>query len=58
MDLEHTIFYLAAGTGAARGQAGSPEIVVGAVTALTHLGVAIDTAWQLAGRPVGLPNRN
>ena len=57
-DLEHTIFYLAAGPGAARGQADFPEIVDVAVTALTHLGITIDTAWQLDGRSVGLRNRN
>ena len=33
---------------------GSTYLVDVPVTALTHLGVRIDPAWQLDGRPVGL----
>ncbi len=52
---ERTIFYLASGPSAARGTIdGSPEIVDVAVTALVHLGIEIDPAWDLDGNAVGL----
>ena len=54
---ERTIFYLASGPAAAKGRpapAPAPAIVDVAVTALTHLGVSIDPAWQLDGQAVGL----
>jgi predicted AlkP superfamily pyrophosphatase or phosphodiesterase len=52
---ERTIFYLAAGPAAPSGPpAATPEVVDVAVTALTHLGIAIDPAWELDGKAVGL----
>jgi predicted AlkP superfamily pyrophosphatase or phosphodiesterase len=52
---ERTIFYLAAGSSAVRGIAISPPRIVDvAVTALVHLGVEIDPAWDLDGVVVGL----
>jgi predicted AlkP superfamily pyrophosphatase or phosphodiesterase len=52
---EHTIFFLASGPSV---QVDAPLADVGvvdvAVTALAHLGVAIDPAWGLDGRAVGL----
>lgn len=52
---ERTIFFLASGPSA---QIGRPEvdvfIVDVAVTALAHLGIEIDPAWQLDGRAVGI----
>jgi len=54
-DEERTIFYIASGPSAARGVPdGQVHVVDVAVTALTHLGIAIDPSWQLDGRPVGL----
>ena len=48
-------FLIASGAAAARGEiAGLTYLVDVPVTALTHLGVRIDPAWQLDGRPVGL----
>ena len=56
--LERTIFYLASGPSAIRGVPETPpEIVDVGVTALAHLGVIIDPAWDLDGRVVGLPVR-
>jgi len=52
---ERTIFYLAAGPAAlAAPPAEPPQIVDVAVTALAHLGLAIDPAWGLDGKVVGL----
>jgi predicted AlkP superfamily pyrophosphatase or phosphodiesterase len=52
---ERTIFYLASGPSVAQGTiTETPYIVDVAVTALAHLGLAIDPAWNLDGRPVGL----
>lgn len=52
---ERTIFYLASGPSAATGvPPTAPRIVDVAVTALTHLGVTIDPAWELDGVAVGL----
>jgi predicted AlkP superfamily pyrophosphatase or phosphodiesterase len=53
---EHrTIFLIVSGPSAARGTIEpAPAIVDVAATALTHLGVAIDPAWRLDGKPVGL----
>jgi hypothetical protein len=53
-DLESRIFLLASGPSVAQGTiAGGVGIVDVAVTALTHLGITIDSAWQLDGKPVG-----
>ncbi|MCI0436509.1 MAG: alkaline phosphatase family protein [Gemmatimonadetes bacterium] len=52
---ESTIFYIASGPATVRGTpARPPDIVDVAVTALAHAGLAIDPAWQLDGRIVGL----
>lgn len=52
---ESTIFYLASGPSTVHGSlAGTPEIVDVAVTALVHLGIALDPAWELDGEAVGL----
>jgi arylsulfatase A-like enzyme len=52
---EATIFFLASGAPAAKGTPTTPPAIVDvAVTALTHLGIAIDPAWQLDGHAVGL----
>ncbi|MBO6577231.1 MAG: alkaline phosphatase family protein [Rhodothermales bacterium] len=51
---ELTIFYLAAGAAANPEEKRVPTTVDVAVTALTHLGVAIDPAWKLDGRAIGL----
>lgn len=52
---ERTIFYLAAGPAAVPGPLAEPPAIVDvAVTALTHLGVAIDPAWELDGTVVGI----
>jgi predicted AlkP superfamily pyrophosphatase or phosphodiesterase len=52
---ETRIFYLASGPSARVGPPeGHPSVVDVAVTALTHLGVAIDPAWKLDGKAVGL----
>lgn len=54
-EVERTIFYLAAGPSTVQGElAGTPRIVDVAVTALAHLGIWIDPAWQLDGTAVGL----
>jgi predicted AlkP superfamily pyrophosphatase or phosphodiesterase len=52
---ERTIFYIASGPAAVPGTPeGEVHIVDVAVTALAHLGIRPDTAWDLDGRPVGL----
>lgn len=52
---ESTIFYIASGLSAQKGApAADPAIVDVAATALAHLGIAIDPAWQLDGKIVGL----
>jgi hypothetical protein len=52
---ETTVFFLASGPGTQRGPAtGSPSILDVPVTALAHLGIAIDPAWGLDGQVVGL----
>jgi predicted AlkP superfamily pyrophosphatase or phosphodiesterase len=52
---EATIFYIASGPSTVKGQpAVPPDIVDVAVTALAHLGIASDPAWQLDGKVVGL----
>lgn len=52
---DRTIFIIVSGPDAARGTIDPPpEIVDVAATALKHLGVPIDPAWQLDGKPVGL----
>ena len=49
------IFYIASGDAAGRGTIhGTVNQVDAPVTALAHLGVEIDPAWQLDGRPIGL----
>ncbi len=58
-DNERTIFFLAHGPSVIRGEPETPPNIVDvAVTAMTHLGVAIDPAWNLDGRAVGLRERN
>ena len=55
---ERTIFFLASGPSAIKGSPDiAPNIVDVAVTALTHLGLEIDPAWNLDGRAVGLQRR-
>lgn len=52
---EKRILYLASGPSALKGTpAETPEIIDIAVTALTHLDVTIDPAWNLDGKVVGL----
>ena len=53
---EHrTIFFIVSGDGSTLAEiVPAPEIVDVAVTALTHLGVPIDPAWELDGRAVGI----
>ena len=56
---EKTVFYLASGPSALKGTPEfTPNLVDVAVTALAHLGVEIDPAWQLDGRVVGLAGRD
>lgn len=51
---ERTIFFLAWGPAVQPGPiAGTPEIVDVAVTALAHMGLAPDPAWELDGEVVG-----
>jgi hypothetical protein len=53
--VEMTSFFLASGPSVAKGRpAARADIVDVAVTALAHLGVAIDPAWNLDGKVVGL----
>lgn len=52
---ERTIFYLAAGPAALAGPlAEPPDVVDVAVTALAHLGIPIDPAWELDGKVAGI----
>ena len=52
---ETTVFFLASGPGVLQGPAtGSPSILDVPVTALAHLGIAIDPGWGLDGEVVGL----
>ncbi len=52
---ELTIFLVVSGSSALKGAPqDTPNIVDIAVTALAHLGVAVDPAWRLDGRVVGL----
>jgi len=52
---ETTIFYIASGPSARRGTPAEPPAIVDvAVTALAHLRIVIDPAWDLDGRPVGI----
>ncbi|NJD18623.1 MAG: nucleotide pyrophosphatase, partial [Gemmatimonadetes bacterium] len=52
---ERTIFYLASGPAALAGTAPDPVTIVDvAVTALAHLGIAADPAWNLDGKVVGI----
>lgn len=52
---ERTIFFLASGPSAVVGTPpDTVHIVDVAVTALAHLGIAIDPAWQLDGKVVGI----
>jgi len=54
-DEERTIFFLAHGPSVVREPSGTaPNLVDVAVTALVHLGVDIDPAWNLDGRSVAL----
>ncbi|MEJ2541049.1 MAG: alkaline phosphatase family protein [Gemmatimonadota bacterium] len=52
---ERTIYFLASGPAVARDAVPDSVFVVDvAVTALAHLGIPIDPAWNLDGRPVGI----
>lgn len=52
---ESTIFYIASGPSAVVGSPATPPAIVDvAVTALAHLGIPIDPAWDLDGHVVGL----
>ncbi|MFQ5890564.1 MAG: nucleotide pyrophosphatase, partial [Gemmatimonadota bacterium] len=52
---ERTIFFRASGPSVTPSRpACPPEIVDVAPTALAHLGIEIDPAWALDGKPVGL----
>jgi predicted AlkP superfamily pyrophosphatase or phosphodiesterase len=56
--VEQTIFYLASGPSVTAPPPGvTPVIVDIAVTALTHLGIAIAPEWDLDGKVVGIPQR-
>ncbi len=49
------VFLIVSGPAATRGKIAGPTYLVDvAATALTHLGVRLDPAWKLDGRPVGL----
>lgn len=53
--MEMTTFIPVSGPAAERGPPTRDTFIVDvAVTALTHLGIEIDPAWELDGRPVGL----
>jgi predicted AlkP superfamily pyrophosphatase or phosphodiesterase len=53
--VEMTTFILASGPGTAIGTPSEETFIVDvAVTALNHLGIAIDPAWGLDGNPVGV----
>ena len=50
-----TIFLVVSGSNSIQGEIEEPSYIVDVpVTALTHLGVAIDVAWQLDGKAVGI----
>jgi len=52
---ERTIFLLVSGPAALNGILAEPAFIVDvSVTALAHLGIAIDPEWDLDGKPVGL----
>ncbi len=52
---ERTIFFLVSGPSALKTPIAAPTFIVDvSVTALAHLGIAIDAAWDLDGKPVGL----
>jgi pimeloyl-ACP methyl ester carboxylesterase len=54
-EAELTTFFIASGPSAVAGEIeGTPRVVDVAVTALAHLGIEIDPAWRLDGRPVGI----
>lgn len=56
---ERTVFYLASGPSVTKGTLPRDvNIVDVAVTALAHLGIAIDPAWHLDGRVSGLEGGN
>ena len=56
---ERTVFYLASGPSTLKGTPeASPNLVDIAVTAMAHLGVEVDPAWQLDGKVVGLAGWN
>jgi predicted AlkP superfamily pyrophosphatase or phosphodiesterase len=57
---EHrTIFLIVSGPSAARGTIDPPPSIVDvAPTVLKHLGVYLDAAWQLDGRPVGIKDES
>jgi predicted AlkP superfamily pyrophosphatase or phosphodiesterase len=58
-DNERTIFFLAHGPSVSPGEPETPPNIVDvAVTAMTHLGVTVDSAWNLDGRAVGLSGQN
>ncbi len=58
-DNERTIFFLAHGPSVIPGEPQTPPNIVDvAVTALTHLGVTIDPAWNLDGRAIGLKSQH
>ena len=55
---QRRIFFLASGPSVSPGRAISDvEIVDVAVTALAHLGIEVEPAWNLDGKVVGLPDR-
>jgi predicted AlkP superfamily pyrophosphatase or phosphodiesterase len=55
--VERTVFFVASGGAARPAEEDTVRIVDVAATALAHLGVAIEPAWELDGRPVGLADR-
>jgi hypothetical protein len=56
---ERTVFFLASGPSVTKGTPPRDvNIVDVAVTALAHLGIAIDPAWHLDGRVSGLEGGN
>jgi len=55
---ERTIPFLVSGPSASAALTGSADIVDVAVTALVHLGVELDPAWELDGAPIGIVVRD
>ena len=52
---ETTVFYLASGPSVVVGKPSAPPSIMDVpVTAMAHLGIEIDPAWGLDGKPVGL----